>query len=107
MPGLPPWPFDATVPEWRYTVHGHQAIRDELTKWYGTPGAFEDLTRTEIPTGELVEFMLRWEENGVPFAVHQAHVIEVSGDQIVRDTVWCGGRWSATLMAEMASALEQ
>jgi hypothetical protein len=79
-------------------------VRQELAKWYGTPGSFEDLTRTPIPAGEFIQFTLRWEEGGVPFAVHQAHVVEVAEGRVVRDTTWCGGRWSATLLAEMADA---
>jgi SnoaL-like domain len=96
--------FDATVPEWRFSVRGRDAVRQELAKWYATPGSFEDLTRTPIPAGEFVQFVLRWEEGGIPFAVHQAHVVEVADGRIVRDTAWCGGRWSATLLAEMADA---
>jgi len=96
--------LDATVPEWRFSVRGGDAVRQELARWYGTPGSFEDLTRTAIPGGEFVQFMLRWEEGGVPFTVHQAHVVEVADGRIVRDTAWCGGRWSATLLAEMADA---
>jgi hypothetical protein len=96
--------FDATVPEWRFQVRSAPAVRAELRRWYATPGAFEELTRAAIPGGELVQFLLRWEEDGIDFAVHQAHVLEVTGGQIVRDTVWCGGRWSATLQAEMAHA---
>jgi len=63
-----------------------------------------ELTRTPLPSGEFVEFTLRWEEGGVPHAVHQAHVLEVRDGRITRDQVWCGGRWSATLLAEMAEA---
>lgn len=99
--------FDATVPEWRFQVEGATKVREELGRWYGTPGTFEDMTRTAIPGGELVQFLLRWVEDGVDFAVHQAHVLEVAGDRIVRDTTWCGGRWSATLQAEMANAEQQ
>jgi hypothetical protein len=57
-----------------------------------------------VPSGELVEFTFRWLEDGVAHAVHQAHVVKVAGGRIVSDTVWCGGRWSATLLAEMADA---
>ena len=42
------------------------------------PGTFEDLTRTPVPAGELVTFTLRWEENGVPHAVHQALLAEMA-----------------------------
>jgi hypothetical protein len=96
--------LDATVPNWRFTVRGAPAVRDELARWYAHPGRFDALTRTPLPTGELIEFTLSWEEDGVPHAVHQAHVVEVHDDRIELDRVWCGGRWPAALLAEMAEA---
>jgi hypothetical protein len=96
--------LDATVPNWRFSVHGSGPVRDELARWYADAGSFEHLVRTPLPSGELVEFTLRWLESGVPHAAHQAHVVEVADGRIVRDKVWCGGRWSATLLAEMADA---
>ena len=96
--------LDATVPNWRFCVRGAEAVRQELARWYADAGSFEDLVRTPVPSGEVVEFTLRWVEAGVPHAAHQAHVIEVADGRIARDTVWCGGRWSATLLAEMADA---
>jgi hypothetical protein len=96
--------LDATVPNWRFSVRGDEAVRSELSRWYGNAGTFEELNRTLLPTGELVEFTLRWEEDGVPHAVHQAHILEVADGLISRDQVWCGGRWSASLLAEMAEA---
>ncbi len=99
--------LDATVPNWRFTVRGDEAVRAELGGWYASPGAFEELKRTTLPTGELVEFTLRWEEGGVPHASHQAHIVEVTDGRISRDQVWCGGRWPATLLAEMAEAARE
>jgi len=100
----PEMTLDATVPNWRFTVCGGPAVRAELGRWYADAGSFEELRRTPLPDGELVEFTLRWEEAGVPHAVHQAHVLEVLDGQITHDKVWCGGRWSAGLLAEMAEA---
>jgi hypothetical protein len=100
----PAMTLDATVPNWRYQVGGRTAVKVELSRWYADAGEFEELKRTPLPTGELVEFTLRWEEGGVPHAVHQVHVLEVTGGWITKDQVWCGGRWSATLLAEMAGA---
>jgi hypothetical protein len=96
--------LDATVPNWRFSLRGDTGVRAELSRWYAEPGSFEELRRTPLPTGELIEFTLRWEEGGVPHAVHQAHIVEVSDGRITRDQVWCGGRWTAALMAEMAVA---
>jgi hypothetical protein len=96
--------LDATVPNWRFTVTGSDAVTTELSRWYATAGTFEELSRTPLPEGELVTFTLRWEEDGVPHAVHQAHLLTVAAERITTDQVWCGGRWPAGLLAEMAAA---
>jgi ketosteroid isomerase-like protein len=98
--------LDATVPHWRFSVRGDAAVRTELSRWYADAGSFEELRRTPMPAGELVEFTLRWEQEGVPYALHQVHIVEVTDGRITRDQVWCGGRWSATLLAEMAEAAD-
>jgi hypothetical protein len=36
--------------------------------------------------------------------VHQAHLLEVADGRITKDQAWCGGRWPAGLLAEMAAA---
>jgi hypothetical protein len=100
--------LDATVPNWRFTVNGADAVRAELSRWYATTGTFEELTRTPLPGGELVTFTLAWEEDGVPHKVHQAHLLTLadsdSDSHIATHQVWCGGRWPAGLLAEMAAA---
>jgi hypothetical protein len=96
--------LDATVPNWRFTTRGAERVRGQLAQWYAHPGEFEDLSRTPIPGGELVEFVLTWSEAGVPYAAHQAHVIQVIEGRIAKDTVFCGGRWDAGLLAEMEEA---
>jgi hypothetical protein len=96
--------LDATVPNWRFAVRGREAVRAELARWYAQPGRFEEVSRTPIPDGELVTLTLRWEEGGVPHAAHQVHILEVTGAHITRVRVWCGGRWPASLLAEMAEA---
>ena len=95
---------DATVPQWRFQVRGAAAIQAEFGRWYADAGHFEEVRRTPIPGGELVEFTLCWEEQGVPHAAHQAHVLSVVDGRIAADRVWCGGRWPAALLAEMDAA---
>jgi hypothetical protein len=95
---------DATVPNWRMTIRGAGAIADALAGWYADPGRFETLRRLPLPEGELLEFTLTWQENGVPHACHQAHVLTLREGHIVEDTVFCGGRWPAGLLAQMAEA---
>jgi hypothetical protein len=96
--------FDATVPGWRFHREGAQAVRQELNGWYAAPGSYDELRRTPLPDGELVMFTLSWLEEGVHHSSHQAHVLGIEDDRVVRHDVWCGGRWAADLLAEMANA---
>jgi len=93
--------LDATVPNWRFHLDGADAVRRQLAGWFRDPASFDALERTSLPDGELVEFDLSWEEHGVPYACHQIHRLRVAGNRIVADTMFCGGRWSAALLAQM------
>lgn len=98
--------LDATVPNWRMTVRGADAIRAEYGRWFADPARFEELRRYPVAAAdtEIVEYTFSWQENGVPHAAHHLHVLTVRDDQIVADTVFCGGRWPASLLAEMEAA---
>ncbi|MCU1427463.1 MAG: hypothetical protein JWL83_1463 [Actinomycetia bacterium] len=96
--------LDATVPNWRFRAHGPDDIRDQYTGWFGNPARFEQLRREGLGDGELVEYLLTWEEHGVPYAAHHVHIIRVEDNAIASDTVMCGGRWPASLLAEMEAA---
>jgi hypothetical protein len=96
--------LSATVPNWRLHRQGCEAIEREYTKWFADPGRFAVLRRIPFAGGEVVEYVLTWEENGVPHTAHHVHILEVEGDRIVADTVMCGGRWPAPLVAEMEAA---
>ncbi|MFN2569268.1 MAG: hypothetical protein ABR564_06670 [Candidatus Dormibacteria bacterium] len=99
--------LDATVPDWRFTVRGAAGVTETLSRWFDVPGHFEELRRTPLPNGELLEFALLWALDGVPHMCHQIHRLEIQGDRIIRDTAFCGGRWSAARMAEMAAAADE
>jgi hypothetical protein len=98
--------LDATVPGWRFSRRGGSAIAAEYAGWYADPGRFEELDRVEVPDGEIVTFLLAWEERGVPHAAHQCHQlgIDPSTGRISSDRAFCGGRWDATLLASMEAA---
>jgi ketosteroid isomerase-like protein len=95
---------DATVPNWRFTIRGADAIRDEYGRWFAGPSTFEELRRLSTTEGEVVEYLQTWTEGGVPHAAHHVHVLTVRDGAIVADTVMCGGRWPAALLAEMEAA---
>jgi hypothetical protein len=96
--------LDAVVPGWRFSVRGDEGIRRQFRAWFQDPGTFEELRRLPIATGEVVELTLTWVEKGIPHAARQVHVLELDLDgRIAHDNMWCGGRWSAALLAEMAA----
>jgi hypothetical protein len=96
--------LDATVPNWRFSIKGGAAIQAELSGWFADPGRFEHVRRSPLPDGELVEFTLTWEEHGLPHACHQAHILRLRDGRVATDTAFCGGRWPASLLAEMDEA---
>jgi hypothetical protein len=104
--------LDATVPNWRLHAAGADAIRAEYARWFADPGHFDELRHYPVSAADdaaggasdLVEYTLSWSENGVPHAAHHMHLLTVRDGLIVADTVMCGGRWSASLLAEMEAA---
>ena len=100
--------LDATVPNWRLHAAGADAIRAEYARWFADPGQFGEFRRFPVRAdggpSEIVEYTLSWTENGVPHAAHHMHLLTVRDDRIVADTVMCGGRWPASLLAEMEAA---
>ena len=95
---------DRTVPNWRYSTEGAQASADEYARWFADEGQLEESRVIPTETGAVVTYLLRWEEDGVPHAGHHCHVLDIENGRIVRDTVWCGGRWPADLLAQMEDA---
>jgi hypothetical protein len=98
--------LDATVPNWRLERTGAEAVAAELSGWYAVPTTIEAARRRPLPGGEAVELELSWVEDGVPHAAHQLHLFEVADGRLVADTVFCGGRWPAALLAEIEAELE-
>jgi hypothetical protein len=98
--------LDATVPNWRLHADGAEAIRAEYARWFADPGHFDELNRYQVDGGksELVEYTLSWQENGVPHAAHHMHLLTMKDGFIVSDKVFCGGRWPASLLADMEAA---
>jgi hypothetical protein len=98
--------LDATVPMWRFEAHGPTAIATQLSRWFADPGELTEVERSPLPHGESVRFTLEWTEDGEPWAVRQVHFLETSGDRIIRQEAWCGGRWPAARLAEIEAGLQ-
>ena len=97
--------LDATVPGWRFTARGSEAVAHQYGTWFAVPAALEELERLPVDGGEVVTYLLTWEENGVPQAAHHCHVLRFDrAGCIAQDRFFCGGRWGAARLAEMAAA---
>ncbi len=97
--------LDATVPGWRFAVSGADAAARQYSSWFADPAAFEELERFPVDGGEVVTYLLTWVEGGTPHAAHHCHVLRFDADgRIARDRFFCGGRWDAGVLAEMAAA---
>ncbi len=99
--------LDATVPGWRFKLTGSDAVTDEYRRWFGAHSEFSELQRHRTAHGEVVEYFITWTENGVAHGAHHAHLLTVdaASDRITDDHVFCGGRWPASLLAEMNAPL--
>jgi hypothetical protein len=98
--------FDATIPGWRFAVRGSDKIGYQYAEWFNNPATFDELERHLTPTGEVLEYTVAWEEDGVPHAAHHVHVLTIdpTTDRVTSDRFWCGGRWAAPLLAEIEAA---
>ena len=96
--------LDATVPGWRFQAHGPIQIAAEYSGWFVGPSELETIERIPFGDGEVVRYFHTFEVGGQPHAAHHVHLLEVRGDQIVSDKVFCGGRWGPEVLAQMGAA---
>lgn len=97
--------LDATVPGWRFAVRGADAVARQYSGWFNEEAAIEELERHPVEGGEVVAYLLAWVERGIPHAAHHCHVVRLAADgRIAADRFFCGGRWDAGRLAEMAAA---
>lgn len=101
--------LDATVPGWRFPLQGAAAVREQYASWFVHPGRLEEVVRSDVADGTVLCFTRTWEDNGVPFASRQAHILEIdrAADRICRVLSWCGGGWDASRLAEMEAAAQR
>ncbi len=54
--------------------------------------------------GEVLSYLLAWVERASPMPPITASAALATGGRIAADRFFCGGRWDAGLLAEMAAA---
>ena len=92
------------MPGRRFAVHGADAVARQYSGWFTAPGTFEELERFGVDGGEIVCYLLTWVELGVPHAAHHCHVLRFDPEgRIAMDRFFCGSRWDASMLAEMAA----
>lgn len=97
--------LDATVPGWRFAAWGADAVARQYSGWFRAQAALEELERLPVEGGEVLTYLLAWVERGIPHAAHHCHILRFAADgRIAADRFFCGGRWDAGLLAEMAAA---
>ena len=98
--------LDATVPGWRFQKRGGSAITSVWANWFAEPATFEEMDRTQAQDREVVRYLAAGTEDGRAFKVNHCHILTLDGATglIVRHQVWCGGRWYADRLQEMAEA---
>ena len=97
--------LDATVPGWRFEARGAEAVARQYSGWFREQASLEELERLPVDGGEVVTYLIAWVEGGIPHAAHHCHVLRFgAGGRITADRFFCGGRWDAGLLAEMAAA---
>ena len=101
---VPDATLDATVPGWRFQLAGAEAIVAEYSRWFTHPSRLEALERHPIEGGEVIRYLQTFEVDGQPHAAHHAHLLQVAGDRIAADVVFCGGRWGPELLAQIGPA---
>ena len=92
------------MPDWRFTVRGSEAVARQYGAWFAVRAALENWSGCRCAGGAVITYLLTWEESGVPQAAHHCHMLRFDGEGcIARDRIFCGGRWDAARLAEMAA----
>lgn len=96
--------LDATMPDWRFAVRGAGAVARQYAAWFDHPSTLEELERLAVEGGEVLIYLQTWSDRGVPHAAHHCHRLELDDrGRIVADRFFCGGRWDAARLAEIAA----
>lgn len=101
--------LDGTVPRWRFSIQGIEAVLEQLEEWFPSQGELSDVRTTAGDDRLVIEFERRWTrpvENDMHpelVCIRQIHVLTVSDGLIIEHCGQCAGIWSSADMARIAA----
>ena len=96
--------FDINVPEWRFQLHGPDAIRRPLHEWHPTAPDLVEWNSRSTPWGAVVESAL-WEGDHHELSSRSLHLLDLDGDHITRHVMYCTSDATRTAYERATAAL--
>jgi hypothetical protein len=97
---------DFTMPLWRLQAQGIDGTVRLRRAGHPGPGHVPRWRCDPTPTGFVIEFEERWEQDGKDWSSREMARIDVRGDQIAAMSVYCTGDWDADRRAKHGGAVQ-
>jgi hypothetical protein len=91
---------DFTMPLWRLQAQGVEDTVRLRKAGHPGPGQVPRWRCDSTPTGFVIEFEERWEQDGKEWYSRELARIDTRGDQIAAMSVYCTGDWDAARRAK-------
>ena len=96
---------DFTFPRWRLQAQGIPATVALRKQGHPGPGAVPRWRCDPTPTGFVIEFEERWEQDGKDWYSREMARVDMEGEAIRALSVYCTGDWDAARREEHARAV--
>ena len=97
---------DFTFPRWRVQAEGLAATVALRKQGHPGPGRVPRWRCDATPTGFVIEFEERWEQDGKEWYSREMARADVNGGAITALSVYCTGDWDAARREEHARAVQ-
>jgi hypothetical protein len=97
---------DFTFPRWRLQAEGVAATVALRKQGHPGPGTIPRWRCDPTPTGFVIEFEERWQQNGKDWYSREMARADVRGQAIAALSVYCTGDWDTERRAEHARAVQ-
>ena len=96
---------DFTPPRWRVQAHGRDAAVALRRGGHPSPGRVPRWRCDPTPSGFVIEFEERWQQDGRNWYCREMARAELRDDSICELSVYCTGDWDAAREAEHRAAV--